>query len=116
MTAHSLISARFITPDRAFPGMRPRPSNGCALAAQQANGHAQFDLATLYAKGEGAAQNLPSALVWYSAAAVLFEAMKPRPPPMLSPANRTGAMTPAQREEAKQIARAGKDGNYKRCN
>jgi len=40
------------------------------MAAQQGNGRAQFNLATLYTNGEGAPQNLARALVWFNAAAV----------------------------------------------
>jgi TPR repeat protein len=83
-------------------------------AAQQGNGHAQFDLATFYAQGVGTAQNLPRAVVWYSAAAVLLHGDEAAAASS-GAQQAAGAMTAAQRQEAKQIAQACKNGNYKGC-
>ncbi len=87
------------------------------MAAQKGNGHAQFNLATIYTDGdkdEGVPQDLARALVWFNAAAVTLMGNEAKI------ADDDGklvakAMTREQMLTAQNIGRECKAGNYTAC-
>ena len=84
------------------------------MAAQQQNGRAQFNLATMYTNGDGTPQSLARALVWFTAASSTLTGDNAKAADDNAKAV-AAAMTPVQLAEAKQVAAACRSGDYKNC-
>jgi uncharacterized protein len=84
------------------------------MAAQQGNGRAQFNLATLYTNGDGIVQDLARALVWFNAAAVTLAGNEAKTADENSKAV-AGKMTREQLLAAHDMARKCRLGDFKNC-
>jgi TPR repeat protein len=84
------------------------------MSAQQGNGHAQFNLATLYTNAEGTPQDLPRALIWFNAAAVNLTGNEAKIADENSKAV-AAKMTRDQLVTAKDLSLKCRDGDYKDC-
>jgi TPR repeat protein len=84
------------------------------LSALQRNGHAQFNLASIYATGDGVPQDLPRALVWFMAAASALSGNEAK----IATENSNevaSKMTQAQKVQAQALARDCRASNYQKC-
>jgi TPR repeat protein len=84
------------------------------MAAQQGNGHAQFNLATLYTNAEGTPQDLPRALIWFNAAAVTLTGNEAKIADENSKAV-AAKMTRDQLVMAKELGLKCREGDFKDC-